>query len=167
MSYTSPNADGVFDPYDCVKLRGNPRPQAKEWDQGKLGEVEGKLRFFQGIKRGLEEPLSACGEGDVSGACPILGPLEGGDREMREKRIVEVFSAGCPVCERFIESIRQTARLCCEIRALDMGDPTVAERAKSLGIRSLPAVVIDGELAPCCIASGPDPRSLGLGRKGT
>ena len=48
-----------------------------------------------------------------------------------------------------------------------MGDPDVASRARSLGIRSLPAVVIDGKLAGCCADRGPDEAALrasGLGQ---
>ena len=48
-----------------------------------------------------------------------------------------------------------------------MKDPGVASRAKSLGIRSVPAVVIDGKLADCCAGRGPDEavlRAAGLGQ---
>ena len=37
-----------------------------------------------------------------------------------------------------------------------MNDPPVSNRAKSLGIKSVPAVVIDGKLADCCEGRGPD-----------
>ena len=54
----------------------------------------------------------------------------------------------------------------CDITVLDMNRPEIAERAKSLGVRSVPAVVINGELAGCCAGRGPDEqtlRSAGLG----
>ena len=35
----------------------------------------------------------------------------------------------------------------CEVTVLDMRDDLVASRAKTLGIRSVPAVVMDGQLA--------------------
>jgi len=41
-----------------------------------------------------------------------------------------------------------------------MHDRAVADRAKSLGIRSVPAVVVDGVLASCCTGRGPDEASL-------
>jgi len=55
----------------------------------------------------------------------------------------------------------------CEVTVLDMNDPSVASRAKSLGTPSVPSVVIDGELAGCCAGRGPDEatlRSAGLGQ---
>jgi hypothetical protein len=42
----------------------------------------------------------------------------------------------------------------------------VAERAKRCGIRSVPAVVVDGQLASCCQQRGPEEgalRAAGLG----
>jgi len=48
-----------------------------------------------------------------------------------------------------------------------MKDPEVTGRANSLGIRSVPAVVIDGKLADCCAGRGPDEatlRAAGLGQ---
>jgi len=86
---------------------------------------------------------------------------------MNAKRKIEVFSADCPVCHKTIERIRDLACDSCEVSVLDMHNPDVAERAKSLGIRSLPAVVIDGKLADCCSGRGPDEATLrkaGLGQ---
>ncbi len=86
---------------------------------------------------------------------------------MNVKRKIEVFSAGCPVCDETIESIKGIACDSCEVSVLDIHDPNVAERAKGLGIQSLPAVVIDGKLAECCSGRGPDEdtlRKAGLGQ---
>ena len=41
-----------------------------------------------------------------------------------------------------------------------MNDINVARRAKSLGIRSVPSVVIDGKLADCCRGRGVDVQVL-------
>ncbi len=79
---------------------------------------------------------------------------------MNGKRKIEVFSAGCSVCEETIESVRALACDSCEVSVLDMNDAGVAERAKRLGIRSLPSVVIDGKLAECCSGRGPDEATL-------
>jgi len=86
------------------------------------------------------------------------------------KRTVEVFSAGCAACQETIDLVNRVACPSCEVSILDMHDPTVAHRASKLGIRSVPAVVIDGELAGCCAGRGPDEqtlRSAGLGRSGS
>jgi glutaredoxin 3 len=76
------------------------------------------------------------------------------------KRKIEIFSAGCPACEETIQLVNRIACPSCEISVLDMRDSTVANRAHRLGIRSVPAVVIDGQLAECCAGSGPDEAGL-------
>ena len=85
---------------------------------------------------------------------------------MPRKRQIEVFSAGCSCCVETIELIRKAACPSCEVTVLDMRKPEVAERARHLGIRSVPAVVIDGKLADCCATPGPEIETLqaaGLG----
>jgi glutaredoxin len=86
---------------------------------------------------------------------------------MNANRKIEVFSAGCSVCEEAIVMVQRNACQFCEVTVLDMKDPVVADRAKALGIRSVPAVVIDGKLADCCEGRGPDEATLkaaGLGQ---
>jgi hypothetical protein len=86
---------------------------------------------------------------------------------MATKRKIEVFSAGCPVCQDTVTLVQQIACPSCDVSILDMNDPNVARRAKGLGIRSVPAVVIDGKLADCCQGRGPDEatlRTAGLGQ---
>jgi len=86
---------------------------------------------------------------------------------MSNKRKIEVFSAGCPACRETIDLVNQVACPSCEVSILDMNDPAVASRAKGLGIRSVPAVVIDGKLADCCAGRSPDEatlRAAGLGQ---
>ena len=85
---------------------------------------------------------------------------------MEAKRNVEIFSAGCGCCEETIQLVKSIACPSCDITVLDMKQGDVAERAKSLGVRSVPAVVIDGKLAGCCAGRGPEEpvlRAAGLG----
>lgn len=86
---------------------------------------------------------------------------------MADKRQVEIFSAGCPACQDAVDIARRIACPSCEVIVLDMNDVNVAKRAKQLGIRVVPAVVIDGQLAECCSGSGIDEQVLkmaGLGK---
>ena len=85
---------------------------------------------------------------------------------MRTKRKIEVFGAGCPACEETIELVNRVACPSCEVSVLDMNQPEVAERAKGLGVRSVPAVAIDGKLADCCTGRGPDEATLRAGGLG-
>ena len=86
---------------------------------------------------------------------------------MAEKRKIEIFSAGCAACHETIEAVKREACSSCEIIVHDMKDMQVVRRAKDLGIRSVPAVAIDGKLASCCAGRGVDIevlKSAGLGK---
>lgn len=87
---------------------------------------------------------------------------------MNAKRKVEVFSAGCPVCQETIDLVTRLVCGSCEITVLDMKKSDVAQRAQQLGVRSVPAVAINGQLAGCCTGRGPDEhmlRAAGLGQR--
>lgn len=86
---------------------------------------------------------------------------------MSAKRHVEVFTAGCPLCEEAVKLVKSLDCPSCEVEILDMRQPGVAERAKRYGARRVPTVVIGGKLADCCGAGAPDPATLkaaGLGQ---
>ena len=69
---------------------------------------------------------------------------------MSTTRKVEIFSAGCPACQEAIDLVNKIACPSCDVTVLDMKATAVANRAKSLRIRSVPAIIIDGKLADCC-----------------
>jgi glutaredoxin 3 len=80
--------------------------------------------------------------------------------KMATKRKIEIFSAGCPVCQEAVKMVQNLTCSDCEVNILDMNDPAIASRAKGLGVRSVPAVAIDGKLADCCAGRGPDAATL-------
>ncbi|MBI2607186.1 MAG: thioredoxin family protein [Deltaproteobacteria bacterium] len=78
----------------------------------------------------------------------------------KTKRKIEIFSAGCAACEDAIELVNKIACPSCEVTVLNMSEKSVAARAKKLGIRSVPAVVVNGKLADCCSGRGPNEKTL-------
>ena len=84
-----------------------------------------------------------------------------------KQRKIEIFSAGCPVCEEIIQQVRQVACPSCDVQVLDMKSPDVQRRATRLGVKSVPAVAIEGKLADCCANRSVDMgvlRAAGLGQ---
>jgi glutaredoxin len=79
---------------------------------------------------------------------------------MAAKRKVEVFTAGCAACDEAVALVKAIACSSCDIAILDMHDTKIAAKAKRYGIRSVPAVVIDGKLADCCRGGGVEEASL-------
>ena len=84
-------------------------------------------------------------------------------------RRVEIFSAGCRTCQRTIEQLRDQIDPRHEIVVHDMQEDAAAEKAEAFGIRTVPAVVVDGFLLACCKNKGPtlqELRAAGLARPG-
>lgn len=79
---------------------------------------------------------------------------------MPEPHHIEIFSAACPACHGLIELVRRLAAPGSRIEVLDMHDAEVAARARELGIRSVPSLVIDGTVPRCYVGQGADAASL-------
>lgn len=77
-----------------------------------------------------------------------------------QKRKIEVFSAGCAACEETVKLVNQIACESCEVEVLDMRQDEVAAKARQYGIRTVPAVVIDGKLSDCCAGRGVEEATL-------
>ena len=56
--------------------------------------------------------------------------------------------------------VKELACPSCNITIKDMKNTTIAVKARQLGIRSVPAVVVDGQLADCCSTGGPNAETL-------
>ena len=65
---------------------------------------------------------------------------------MDSKRKVEVFSAGCALCQEVIDVVKREGGSS-QVIVHNMKDARGHARAEELGIRSVPAVVIDRRLA--------------------
>lgn len=100
------------------------------------------------IKNNLKNSLAPCCEGK-----PYTGSKE--DTYMtNQKRKIEVFTSGCPVCEPVVELVKKTACPSCEVTVYDLnaGCSTneCRDKAKTYGINRVPSVVVDGKLLECC-----------------
>lgn len=71
-----------------------------------------------------------------------------------KKRGVEVFSAGCSVCDDTAALVNKLACRSCDVVIHDMREPEAAARAKKYGVKSTPSVVVNGVLAACCTGEG-------------
>lgn len=82
------------------------------------------------------------------------------------KRTIEIFTAGCGLCD---EAVQRVQALVCESCDLQVHDLTTKEgiaRARQYGVVRAPSVVVNGQLAGCCAQGGIDEgvlRGLGVG----
>jgi len=65
-------------------------------------------------------------------------------------RRVELFVSGCGLCDDAVALVRSLACPSCDIEVRNMGEAATLEAAKALGVRRVPAVVVDGVLLDCC-----------------
>jgi hypothetical protein len=82
------------------------------------------------------------------------------------KRQVEVFTAGCPVCDPAVTMVKDLACPDCEVTVYDLRE-SGAEKAAGYGIKTVPAVVVDGRLSACCDTGGvnrADLEAAGIGQ---
>ncbi len=63
------------------------------------------------------------------------------------KRTVEVFTAGCPVCRETLDLVRQTVAGCgCEVIERRCEGDACCPPAVSYGVKALPTIVVDGKI---------------------
>jgi glutaredoxin 3 len=77
------------------------------------------------------------------------------------KRLVEVFTAGCPLCDEAVALVQRLACSSCEVVVHDLraGGESLS-RAKSLGVNAVPSVAVDDRLADCCARGAVDEEAL-------
>ena len=83
-----------------------------------------------------------------------------------KKRVVEVFTAGCPVCDDTVKLVQSIACPSCDVQILNLQTDAAAQaKARTYGVKRVPAVVVNGQLAACS-QGGVDTgalRALGVG----
>ena len=96
-------------------------------------------------------------------SCTIL--VADDDRYIRDD-LADLFSDSgyelqfAATAQETIDLVNEIACPSCEVTVLDMNQPEVAERAKQLGVKTVPAVVVDGTLSSCCAGNGPTEEAL-------
>jgi uncharacterized Fe-S center protein len=91
--------------------------------------------------------------------------------ETQTKRKIELFTAGCTVCEPVVEMVKSMACSDCDVVIYDISKPCdtkeCLEKVKTYGIKALPAIAVNGKLLSCCQNKGisaEELRNAGLGQ---
>ncbi|PKN61712.1 MAG: glutaredoxin [Deltaproteobacteria bacterium HGW-Deltaproteobacteria-15] len=85
---------------------------------------------------------------------------------MEKKRRIEVFTAGCPVCEGVVDMVKELSCQHCELTFYDLHNHEGMDQAKTYGVTAVPAVAVNGNLLECCRhrpITREDLKSAGLG----
>ncbi len=91
--------------------------------------------------------------------------------DTQTKRQIEVFTAGCSVCSPVVDMVKAMACSSCEVIVYNLAEPCESkvciDKAKTYGIKSLPAVAVNGKLLSCCLNKGvseEELRNVGIGQ---
>lgn len=70
------------------------------------------------------------------------------------QRKVEVFTAGCPICNDTVRLVKTLVCPSCELQIFDLRNGCTTnecrKKAKQYGITAVPAVAVNGVLLDCC-----------------
>jgi exopolyphosphatase/pppGpp-phosphohydrolase len=70
------------------------------------------------------------------------------------KRRVEVFTAGCLICDEVVNLVKSIACPSCEVQVYDLREGCATnecrDKARRYGITAVPAVAVNGVLLDCC-----------------
>jgi hypothetical protein len=69
---------------------------------------------------------------------------------MTQKRKVEVFTAGCPVCQDVVDTVNDLVCPDCDVTMYNLNKNEGVEEAKAYGVTALPSVAVNGQLLECC-----------------
>lgn len=68
---------------------------------------------------------------------------------------IDVYTAGCPLCESAVHQATEAAGDRHEIAVHDLHrDQDAASAARKAGVTTVPAIVVDGGLLGCCRSGG-------------
>jgi glutaredoxin 3 len=73
---------------------------------------------------------------------------------------VEVFSAGCPCCDKAVALVKDVCQASDEVEVVSMNEPRGVARAEHYGVKRVPAIFVNGNLAGCCAGGAPDEATL-------
>ncbi len=68
---------------------------------------------------------------------------------MSRKRKVEIFTAGCYLCDEAVNLVKGIACDSCDVSIYNLNNEG-QDKARAYGIASVPTVVVDGKIADCC-----------------
>lgn len=164
--------------------RGSPCDYVRRAASEHIASIDAQIISLQGLRFRLQK-LADLTENAPTGPersadgqiCTLIERLSSSttsttpDGEiMTAQRKIEVFVAGCPLCEPVVKLVQRLACSSCEVQVYDLREGCATgecrDLARSYGVHRVPAVVIDGKLADCC-QSGPvnetTLRAAGLG----
>jgi len=128
-----------------------------------IAEIDAQIADLQQLRAELAAAASVWKDAGASSPGQLCGLIEWWTLSPQmtneegnmatQKRKVEIFTAGCPVCDPVVELVKRIACGSCDVTVYNVkDDPRAAERARAANVQRLPMVLVDGKPAVCCEA---------------
>lgn len=69
---------------------------------------------------------------------------------MQTKRKVEVFTAGCPLCQGVVDMVQELSCPNCDITYYNISKNEGLDLVKAYKVSAVPSVAVNGALLDCC-----------------
>jgi len=133
----------------------------------KITRLEKRIAELQARRVVLAEALRGWQAGTLGEApfCSLLNVSKLSPRRpSKMAKKIEVFTAGCPLCDETVKLVESLACPNCEVTVYDLREGCATnecrDKAKAYGVQRVPAVVIEGKLASCCEGSAVSAETL-------
>lgn len=152
----------------CDYVRGTLARHLAEID-AKIGELISVRAELSALDLEWQEPgKSRTTDGQLCALIEEWSTLSPEHKEVEvmetRKQMVEVFTAGCPLCDPVVEMVKRVACTGCEVTIYNTRDDANAQkRAKAAGVTRIPMVLLDGKPISCCVTGAVTEEGLRAG----
>jgi DNA-binding transcriptional MerR regulator len=142
-----------------LRRRGSACEYVRETVSRRIADLDAMIAELQAARAELSAASAAWQEGAEALPGAVCALIENwvafgvkGDGAMTaRKKQVELFTAGCAVCEPVVELVQRVACPHCDVTIHNVrDDPKAAARAKAAHVTRLPMVLVDGKPLECC-----------------
>jgi DNA-binding transcriptional MerR regulator len=112
--------------------------------QRMVARIEERIAQLRARRDALYHALAHAQRACLSSPCGLLTiAIDYQRRCMEMARLIEVFTAGCPLCDEAVQRVQNAVAHCgCTVITRTPDSP----EAQQYGIRAVPAIVVDGQL---------------------
>lgn len=121
-----------------------PCEQVSRMLQRAVRRLEERIAHLRARREALVYALTQAPRRCEQSPCPLLSAaIDYYRRRLAMARLIEVFTAGCPLCDETVQRVKNAVAQCgCQVVTRAPDSP----EAQQYGIRAVPTIVVDGQV---------------------